>query len=198
MKKIISIIMIAGIVVFLSGCVSFNSYMVDRGNDFLDCFKADVGVGLGLDVHVLCTDAISTGAGFAMTWKAGFKGRNFGKWMDVHIGLPISLGGWFNENNNNFPISDYFITGMDGWIFYKNAVDGAYETDAIILFNINKNNRPEDTQEGLPFNDLVNAFDVEAGLTVICVGVRVGFSFVQFADFITGWFGPDIAGDDKY
>jgi hypothetical protein len=42
---------------------------------------------------------------------------------------------------------------------------------------------------------LVDAFDIEVGATLL-LSARVGFSPGQFVDFITGWFGLDIAGDD--
>ncbi|MCZ6691091.1 MAG: hypothetical protein O7H41_15995, partial [Planctomycetota bacterium] len=42
----------------------------------------------------------------------------------------------------------------------------------------------------------LHAFDIEAHLVIGFVGVRAGFSPGEFVDFLLGWFGVDIAGDD--
>ncbi len=42
----------------------------------------------------------------------------------------------------------------------------------------------------------VEMFDIEAGVMAGLVGVHIGFSPGQFADFLLGWFGLYIAGDD--
>jgi hypothetical protein len=42
----------------------------------------------------------------------------------------------------------------------------------------------------------IHAFDIEAGISALFVGVRVGFSPGELLDFLLGWFGIDIAGDD--
>ncbi len=42
----------------------------------------------------------------------------------------------------------------------------------------------------------IHAFDVEVAVYAIVPYVRVGFSPGEFLDFLLGWFGADIAGDD--
>ena len=42
----------------------------------------------------------------------------------------------------------------------------------------------------------LHAFDIEVGATVLIIGARAGFSPGEFLDFLLGWFGVDIAGDD--
>jgi hypothetical protein len=75
--------------------------MKDRGNDFLDCFKLEVGWGLPADAEVHVTDYISTGAGLAVGMKWGFDGRElvgFASTMrslDVHVGLPFTPFAWW-------------------------------------------------------------------------------------------------------
>jgi hypothetical protein len=46
------------------------------------------------------------------------------------------------------------------------------------------------------FEDIVSSFDIEVNIGCL-LGARLGFSFGQFADFLLGWFGLDIAGDDS-
>jgi len=38
--------------------------------------------------------------------------------------------------------------------------------------------------------------DVEVGVTVFLLSARVGISLGELADFLVGWLGPDVAGDD--
>jgi hypothetical protein len=188
----------------VSGCASLGTYFENRGLDFVDCFKADVGIGGGIEVHILCTDAISTGAGMAFCWKAGFKGRNFGIWSDMYCGIPFILSGWILEQDIIYPYTSNIVAGVDNFIFYKRAIEGAYETKSVIFINCFKDNSPNhglssgnSSADTLPFNDMIKAFDFEAGFTCVFVGANVGFSGGQFADFLLGWFGADIAGDNK-
>ena len=44
---------------------------------------------------------------------------------------------------------------------------------------------------------MINAFDLDLGATLAVVSARVGFSFGRFADFALGFFGLNVAGDDR-
>jgi len=48
-----------------------------------------------------------------------------------------------------------------------------------------------------PGPKLADAFEVDIGAALVVVSARVGFSFGQLADFVLGFFGLDIAGDDE-
>jgi ankyrin repeat protein len=166
--------------------------MRNRKLDFFDCFKADVGPGIGADVQFRLTDAFSGGAGFSYVGKVGFKGRHFrGRgWADGHIGLGVA---------------DMAVTGFTDpvgvWGYY-------YESGSIMLVNwkVEKGRMVDDmkypVQEGgwhietKYFGDLVSAFDIEAGATLGVFGFRLGFSPGEFVDFALGWFGLDTAYDD--
>ena len=43
----------------------------------------------------------------------------------------------------------------------------------------------------------VHAFDIQVNVHAVLVGASVGFSPGEFVDFLLGWFGLDIAGDDR-
>ena len=43
----------------------------------------------------------------------------------------------------------------------------------------------------------IHAFDIEASVYAGIVYARAGFSPGEFVDFLLGWFGVDIAGDDR-
>ena len=45
--------------------------------------------------------------------------------------------------------------------------------------------------------DRVHAFDIDATVYAGVVFAGVGFSPGEFVDFLAGWFGLDIAGDDS-
>ncbi len=215
--------------VFSSGCQSLGTYFKDRGNDFADCFKADVGVmGIGAEAHVRITDAFATGAGVSAALKIGFKGRHIDGWADWHVGLPFSPIYWFTEGENHreFPLTYYCLTGNKAFFCITGTVScipGSYEAESVLVYpiafektpernspfnmcDIDNNNISEVEKYALmrpqkkPFSgNLLHSFDIEAGGTIgfiLCASAHVGFSPGEFADFMLGWFGLDIAGDD--
>lgn len=60
----IKCLILTGFVISALGCQSsFDLYAKNRGNDFLDMFKAKVGVGIGLHADIEATDMAHLGAG---------------------------------------------------------------------------------------------------------------------------------------
>ncbi len=200
-----TLLFIISAVICCSGCAPFSVYIKDRGLDFIDCFRADIGVGIGVDVHVKVADLISLGFGVSGLDKVGMKGRHVGRWKDVHASLLII--GFVNVGR---PVDEKYIDVkryLNGEIIeYKRThIVGGYQTISYMGINsgplilpgfFSHESPPAEPLD--PFEDMVNAFDVEVGATAGVVGVRLGFSFGQFLDFITGWFGADIAKDDTY
>jgi len=175
--------------------------MRDRALDFADCFRADIGVGLGADVHVLCTDYFSTGVGASHVRKAGFKGRHTGTWADWHFGFPVfSLIGIFSPSDEFHPFfTDRFRSGLEGHWSREN--EGKYGASTMMFFftkvsrDIDEKLRKKITVEGYT-KEYIKSFDIEVGATLGLMGCRVGFSFGQFVDFLSGWFGADLGNDD--
>jgi hypothetical protein len=207
MKKIL----LAAVVFSCSGC----TYATDRFNDFVDCFHADVGYGLGLEAHVVATDGISYCIGLANPVKYGIRGRYIGTWEDYYMGFPIAnfvmcfamtqVGHHENvscakgrESHSCFQWGCFLIP----WpvysnikIFERNKSGQPYiEYGSIAAINLHKS---RGSMDAYPFGDLINAFDFEAGFTVIYFGLNAGFNCGQFADFLLGFFGLDIADDDN-
>jgi len=154
--------------------------MKNRGSDFADCFKGDVGLGLGVDAQIMATDYIGTGVGASSVYKTGFKGRYNGSWEDYHVG---------------FGIVDY---GDFGWDIQpaetENQPPAKTKIRSFCGINPSWSDEPKLAFPKKPFLD---KFDIEAGGTWLVAGFRVGFSPGQLLDFIIGWTGIDIADDDK-
>ena len=78
---------------------------------------------------------------------------------------------------------------------------GGYSTHSIFGFNaFALDLGAPDAPEGSPrvyTCPPVEMFDIEVGVMAGFVSVHFGFSPGQFADFLCGWFGLDIAGDDS-
>jgi len=170
-----------------SGC----TYAKDRANDFVDCFKGDVGYGFGLDAQVMVTELISGGVGASEIKKIGFKGRYIGTWWDLHMGVPIMP---FFSFLIFGPATDFVSigSGKGGTV---NDDKGIPNTEIVSFLFINP---AFFTYYDPPIinTPLINKFDIEVGGTTVVVGARVGFSPGQFLDFIIGWTGIDIGKDD--
>lgn len=212
------------------GCADFKSYMKDRGNDFADCFKGDVGYGLGVGAHVRATELFSVGAGGGYMWKHGFKGRLCGNWTDLLLGWPASnvilafdvmpdmFGGGTTFGNNGsdiifaillcIPINYASVgrlatqTGSDPPQFERDFFKGGFSTHSIVGVNIlplsGRGRRFGERDPGLYMCPPIEMLDIEVGVMAGGVGFHVGFSPGQFFDFLGGWFGLDIAKDDKW
>jgi len=176
MKKIL----LLACLFLLVGCASpFGTYVKDRGNDFADCFKGDIGVGFGVDAQVMATDYIGTGAGLAVAAnKIGFRGRHVGDWSDFHGGIGIVDYGAFGSSMHPFES--------------KNPPPFSSQVRSVCGVNT----VPFDSSMQDPEKPFLNTFDIEAGGMALFVGSRVGFSPGQLIDFIIGWTGIDIAWDD--
>jgi hypothetical protein len=152
-----------------SGC----SYFRERGEDFLDVWRGDL--------HV-----------FALP----------GGW--VHAG-PLAHGGL---GSTRFPVHGGPVPGI-GHIYNRYPADEAACTDAYGLFFHARQEDADPSRKHLCFVVLpglihvgeqdrpwIHLFDLEAGVGLLFLGIDVGFSPGQFFDFLLGWFGLDLAGDD--
>ena len=223
MKKALTIAGLLFLFALSSGCAQFGAYMKDRGNDFADCFKFDVGlIGAGFEAHARVTDAFVTGVGIGGAFKLGFKGRSLSEpWFDEHVGLPFSPLFWFfpnSEAGRPFPITYFGLVGDAGCEVLTGRVrgiPGSYEVESIVFYPVALEKEPEKDLVGQPVRvgeklscrphgrpfekNLINSFDIEVGGTLglfLCLSGHVGFSPGQFLDFLLGWFGPDIGNDD--
>lgn len=162
-----------------SGCAT------GRLHDLRDCGKLSFGYGIGLcaDIGIGALSHPSLGLA-AETKRLGFESRHVsGSWSEGEMAFPmILLPALTAEAQTLYPLPynlsysrrihpDSMGSSIDGWIN---------------IWNIQT--PPE------PF--FARATDLEVGATLFVASVRVGVNPLEFIDFLLGFAGIDIAGDD--
>ncbi|MBM4040754.1 MAG: hypothetical protein FJ290_19800 [Planctomycetes bacterium] len=201
-----------------AGCAGLGKYAKDRGNDFRDCFTALGGFGmLGPAFEVHATRWLTTGAGWTIVpGKWGIEGREVVERNYIHAGFGILPFMLFNpdprkENDiekdgalKNF--YTYTSTCNEGTWDLWGRTERVRVTKSIVLFDVTSiprfayhkygSSAPSPNQVK---RRAIEALDVHVDVTAALLlgpSVRLGFSPGQFADFVLGFFGLDIAGDD--
>lgn len=160
----------APLLLLLSACTSLSS----RAADFADCWRAEAHLGLG-------------------AWAQAGPVAHAGMGMPEGLLLGMSLGGWRYgydlpriEGHTDFPTEVYGIIGHASSLPGSDQEEMAH-TCFILL-------PPILGLEG-PHSYWLHDADVEVGGGfVLCF--TLGFSPGEFLDFLLGWFGIDLAGDD--
>lgn len=162
-----------------SGCVT------GRINDLRDCGKLSAGYGGGLcaDVGIGALSHPSFGL-VAQTKRLGFENRHVsGAWSEGEMAFPVILFPALTaEAQSLYPIPynlsysrrihpDMMGSSIDGWIN---------------IWNIQTPHEPI----------FARATDIEAGATLVFVSIRAGINPLEIIDFLLGFAGIDIAGDD--
>ncbi len=150
-----------------AGC----AYMGARGRDAAQIVRLDVGGALGFSADTRLAGLFDLGLGGGYTWDAA-----------LLYGTP-----WAG------PAAEALAPGL-----CKRALGPAsYFTHKC------HSALPPLTGTDRPAHDVhrhlarpIHWFDVEAGAIAGVVHVRFGLSLGELADFLLGWFGADIAGDD--
>lgn len=176
----VSILIVAG----LGRC----TYARDRGMDFLDMFhlSAGVGVGLGTDLTVCDNWGFALGILSEMN-QFGYQGRWVnGKWTQVTFyTTPVNLPPEQRANLYD--------------IFRFAAIQVNRTTDRINLTRITSidNTGRFDTLGDVGAN-MNRYLGCDAGISLVLVSVRIGYSVGETVDFFTGLFGWDMLGDDGF
>jgi hypothetical protein len=155
------------LLLFLTGC----QYMANRASDFGDCFRAEGVVGL--------TGGVWTHAGPLLHGGLGMGDFPFNK----------SFGWRYNYTPDESHGHDSYPNEVYGLWYHETtpAYQGPNHRCYVLL--------PPLLSVGGPPVNWLHAFDIDIGASFL-VGVNVGFSPGEFLDFLLGWFGIDIAGDD--
>lgn len=184
-----------------SGCTAAGgSYFLNRVRDLGDVVWVEVGGGLGLGGGVRAGGITQLGLGggitfFPIGWKYGapiVADGNMNHGMPVPTDLDL-YGGPFNLRAGRLPRTEsaalHRSVGLlpAVWRWETRGPDrselwtwGAWP--------------PDEIRRALTAR--VHAFDIEAHVFAGVIEVGVGFSPGQLCDFVLGWFGIDIAGDD--
>ncbi len=180
-----------------AGCqTTVGNYFGNRARDFGECFAAQVGLGVGLGVDIRAVGILhaSVGGGFY------FDGATLG-WA-YGAPLPSALRGLSRHailRFTGFPLSWFPLREWFSLIPTHTSRLGPNEEHYCYFL------LPVITDAFLHSDDeispatwaRIHAFDIEVGAFAIVLGARVGFSPGEFLDFLLGWVGIDIAGDDK-
>jgi hypothetical protein len=159
-------------------------------------------LGIGADVEVTLTNWLASGAGGAVSLKFGLVGRHPGGGIDVHAGLPLMpVLDWLSLHSPDFrcPALEAYAglwyictdTAVRGMSLFDDSDRESRSILFVNLFALCKHGRRENIQ-----NKLVDRFDMDVGATLLPFSARLGFGWGQFVDFLVGWTGLDIAGDD--
>ena len=187
----------------ICGCASVGNYFLNRLSDFGDCFTAEAGVGYGLDFHIFATNLISTGVGASYVARcAGVSHGVAYSAISYHLGLPVLpfLQLLSAEGRREWWVTDTVHRGLP--LPTRRVIrtpPPGYLAKSVLFVNLMSISPPQGgspVMHGYPNPDMA-IFDFEVSFTLGVLYLRLGFSIGEFTDFLLGWFGVDIAGDDK-
>lgn len=169
-----------------AGCVG--TYLENRARDLFDPVSLDLAGGAGLGFHARAS-ILHTGAGYAQMY---------------HVGLLDGPPG----RNNRLGLSPEFHAA---WIIGTHdgtmaGLPNAFTDEPLYATWLRKGDHvaphacwivhaPGDPV-ATPRMRWWQLADVSAGANAVLVGARAGVSPGELLDFVLGWFGIDIAGDD--
>jgi len=177
-----------------SGCAT--GYLADRGRDGADIFTASVGVGGGAKARV---GPVRVGAFFAKE-KAGFRGGDFLKNGEMK-GIPfdwfpgtVDIDATISSVEAFRPLPDTLAASRGKQYFAQGLLGLSLSSWPAIMDDPEKNYAwtAKTWQQHLPYYTQI---EVAVGLGGT---LRMGFNPGELVDFILGWFGIDIFGDDLY
>ncbi len=206
----------------LAGCRGTNlgRYGSSRALDFMDSIPVSVGGGLGLLAEVRATPFVGLGIGYADMVRAGIDDQRFGPlWTEKERGYPIvtyyRIQAYVDREDRwsggdaNWRDEEYRGRGSSWIILPAFPRDG--ESFVPLPGPLDKPERELwNFDPWLPFTppyvqwvayewplySWVNILNVEVGVDVGVVGLRVGVSPIQLLDFVGGIFLFDFARDD--
>jgi hypothetical protein len=177
-----------------------NDYLTNLAVNLGSCFTAEAGYGVGLGANVHATSLMATGLGASQSQRWGFDG---GQWVgrkgfstnsgtETHVGLPIlPIANFFGQPAGP-GISEYFVTDRVTRGYSKGPgkqKGGAmYSSGSILLYDSYMFR-----EHGNNHRQLIDALDVDMGMTVLPLSVRLGVSPGRLANFALGIVGLNFA-----
>jgi hypothetical protein len=187
-----------------------------RVADLRDSGRLSAGLGLGLSADVKLGDLTHPSLGaFAVSAQLGFESRNIdGPWYEASVSDPYALS-WFRREN----VPWGYALNLSGWRGVWESLDWLDAVDELDEW-VDQEPLPETgtVVEGERLDQSVKvsrwlpitgghgepgrlwsfntATDLQVGAHLILVNARVGFNTLEFIDFLLGFAGYDIAGDD--
>lgn len=170
MSKVLTRVVLVLLGCLLGGC----GFLSQRGEDFLDIWRADLHSFSVPGVWVHAGPILHTGLGSTR--------------LRYHGPAP-GIGHIYNQQpSGEAACSDVYIL-----LYHFSSAAGlepkkdGHKCLGILpgLFHTGAHDRP-----------VIHLFDIEVGVNLFIIGVDAGFSPGQLLDFLLGWFGIDIAEDD--
>jgi hypothetical protein len=199
-----------------SGCAGAGQYLKARGNDFADIFTVKLAAGPGIHAGMSYFGIIRPCFGMSKSYRIGFEGRNFVYDEHAVLGAPIYtflvptvsiIRGDYDRYNNRtlgiIAIPLAFIISGDEKI-HRNPEKTIPLFDSFTEFSTADYERLMRQWASYlgwgkappnPLSGGIRDYDFRAHACFF-LGFELGFNPVELVDFLLGWFGPDIMGDD--
>ncbi len=216
-------IVLVAALLFASGCqTTVGNYFANRARDLGDCFLLEAGftLGLGVDVKVAGLAHASLGVSLHEGLMVGLSYGNGPlklaldhRPLDSDVGVPFSLfsRGMLHRSDIITGRHRAFLTHgcygiLPGLVSWVGPIWGPHdlrrrmswdEPDARWLWSQSPAHEEGSRRRKLIRWARLHAFDIEVGANVLIIGARAGFSPGEFLDFLLGWFGVDVADDDR-
>lgn len=183
MRKALFVCIMIFSIAMLAGCKAPS--MQDRSNDGAQIFRFNVGLGPGLLVNAQVTRVLQLGVGTYESRRYGFRDGHGWVWDERRYDMNLIAPIW-------------------GWEDVPSVLHGGMPVTP--LYGDQYDRLPPGEEPGgwgwaempLAINDKNRGwFEVAANVHLIFVGVDAGIDFGEMADYVFGWFGLDLAGDDS-
>ncbi|GEM_PF-1923079 len=200
-----------------AGCAGLGRYFKNRALDFADIFTAKVGGGFGISAGVNLGGIFSAYTGVSKSHRIGFEGRKAVEDTHTVLGPPFYtlvvpvaslVRGDFDRYNNRplglfcvllsilYPGDEKIHRNPNKYLSLAasfaefSSADyelWLYKIGAFLGLN-------EDVDD--PLSGGWRDYDIRIHICFF-VSLEVGFNPIELADFLLGWFGLDIMGDDE-
>ena len=205
-NRILRIALLSALLATGAGCqTTVGNYFANRAHDFGDMFRLQVGVGLGLGVDVRAAGIVHVPVIYGLNILAPF-GPAYGRLPPYYRPEPEGEIRALNDSLVGAVVAGLPISIISPWVGPADDVGLHFAIDRLI----DERHRCYLVIPGIaswrgktwiwdaraPTRDRVHAFDVEVMVFALVVNVVAGFSPGELLDFVLGWFGVDIAGDD--
>jgi hypothetical protein len=184
--------------------------------DLKDSGRISAGLALGLSLDAKLGDLTHPALGIVSSGAmVGFDSREIdGAWFEARVSDPFAIH-WYRREGTSWG----YALNSSGWrgawesLGWLDALDeldepidqeGLPETGTIFRGEMLDGKItvsrwlpiPGGPDDPSPLFAFATASDIQAGATLLVIGARVGFNPLEFLDFLLGFAGQDIAGDD--
>lgn len=184
------------------GCQAVGQYFANRARDLGECVRVQVGGGIGIGGGVHAAGIAELGLGGGVLLPSYGVGWAYGDGYAFGLGSKDLRQG--QADYNLYPPFSMMLAGAPA-LHYESP---EWMSDSVLnrghscfgllpcCFNGPMLKRAPFHRANLGPKGQIHNWDVEVSAYAGVVGVRVGVSPGEILDFLLGWFGIDIAGDD--